>query len=60
MKKVGLIISSIYDIEPIVLRDNQVAVYVMMTDEQIERNIWALNESKAGRKTPKLRMVKNG
>ena len=58
MKKIGLIISSLYDIEPIVLRDDQVALYVMMTDEQIKRNIWALNESKEGRKTPKLKMVK--
>ena len=58
MKRVGLEIVNLCDIDPIVIRGNQVALYVKMTDEQIERNLWALNESKEGKKTPKLRMVK--
>ena len=60
MKRVVFEISGLCDLEPIVVRDNKIALYVWMSDVQIKRNIktleWYLGDDKTSVK--KIRAVK--
>ena len=62
MKRVALSISNVINIEINEPRDNDISLYVLMDEKQIDRNIEALKELKKVKKKilPKIRMVKSG
>jgi len=59
MKRVGFEISRLCEMWPIVIRNNKVSLFAMMTDIQIERNIKALQEVLGAKhEKPNIRAVK--
>jgi len=44
IQRIGLLISNLCDTYPIELRENQIALFVLMNRTQVKRNIQALEE----------------
>ena len=58
MKRIALEISNLCDVYPIEYRENKVAFFVVMTEDQIDRNIETLKETKDGRRKSKFKVKK--